>query len=71
MQLEDIKSIFTRVLEKDPTVTWEEAMPILIGWIRTNGANTRGLSSGGHRWRSNLVFAEDTLMQLAKVLDKS
>ena len=75
MKLEDIKSIFTRVQEKDPTVTWGEAMPILIGWIRTNGMPTRALSNGmrnfrGERVHPDVVFAEDILMELAKFLDK-
>tara|TARA_R100000152_G_C6757577_1_gene181409 strand:+ start:1199 stop:1435 length:237 start_codon:yes stop_codon:yes gene_type:complete len=76
MQLEDIKSIFTRVREKDPALTWVEAMPILLGWIRTNGMSTRALSNGtrnfrGERVHPDVVFAEDTLMELAKFLDKS
>lgn len=76
MQLEDIKSIFTRVREKDPALTWEQAMPILIGWIRTNGMSTRALSNGMRNFRGesvhpNVVIAEDILMELAKFLDKS
>jgi hypothetical protein len=71
MKLEDIKSIFTRVQEEDPTVTWEQAMPVLINWIRSNGRNGRFLSNPEKEGVSErLIFAEEILMEVARGLDQ-